>query len=1194
MPPPPRDPTTEAARLAAVLQEIWATGSKNQVMYASMVDSLKEMANPLGSAAKIMHDMKESVMDITEEIDDGIESYKALNRLSRQFGRLSGDSAKANADTVKALEEMKRGYEKILEFKRGDAKATADITALLGKVQAALNAAGTAGADLSAELSDIRQTVIDIGEAARNIEFSKPISKVGMLGESIGTALKGLKQLDDYGFKGFFGKIEAMRNRLSSLKEEARKGNETRLNEMVRKGQGKFFGNQEDVKNLMSWEKDKRNQGVQSLAKKFSDLSDPKEKGEMLRMMSGRTGFGGAFDRFLTGRALSAAGGGAPMGMVGKAGFMLMGAGGGSVLGGALSKLSGPLQAITAVLQFLQMGADKNKDIYSALGKGGLISGDQSVRDAYQGWGSRLTPSANPFSSFQGGTAAFYGMDFSKSLDVMKEVVESGQNVAGLHKNRSVDDVLRGGRATDIYSGVMRNAAIFGKPIGLSETESAQTTMKFMHDFNLSMGEIEDMFVHITSATKVAGLTTTKYLNLIDSVTGQFDKMNKSLGFTAALLVTLGRNAKYTAEDLQGMVKGLMGERKDLVLSAFAYQQMGGAGTANLDRAQQAKATRSASEVEKRLNVKNAEGMTELELRRAIPANDKDATALVERYIAERSVARAGKGRDALGRAAVDMTAGAGPEREIVKNLAMIETTFQQAGGSIMDLLGGSKEAESRKYQMMASPLVAELSKVLGTDIQSTMKYMGGALTQIADEMQVAAGEGPEAREAQGKLGLTEDQIAALKEQTRGGKKAEQTDVFRMFIKESGIAGMATIITEQMRKDADDKAQQNQRFITGPMDYLKRVLTAMADNVAFIAQTLFDFVNWSMFGETEQEIREKNKESAKGFENNGQTQARLESNVATLQKFASPEDRKRIEAMPEATLEQQKAKKKALAAQSLMERYARAGKEVGGVFFDPENRDKISNDTREGIKGFLESTNDFAELIEKRYKENKEAMQGKGTKEAVARWAKWKERLDTIQAMPAGVDKDKQMKDFQASAEAANVADVKSRTATTLQTKMKSGQTMQQALEYGSGDARGIASVAGQINAAAAEVAERNKNAAQASPITQGAASGQRVAEVQRQVDTSAASQPKAPPTATTTSGVGAPGAGGAAGANAAAQAAAAKQDDKKPVVVEVKGGDNITIGTKAAGGSNAVSKLTTDSGEKAKDVGSDPVKVGG
>ena len=58
-------------------------------------------------------------------------------------------------------------------------------------------------------------------------------------------------------------------------------------------------------------------------------------------------------------------------------------------------------------------------------------------------------------------------MNFEKAADAMKEIVESGQAVqtkyGAIHGGRNLDEVIRGGQATDVYSGVMRNAAMFGK-----------------------------------------------------------------------------------------------------------------------------------------------------------------------------------------------------------------------------------------------------------------------------------------------------------------------------------------------------------------------------------------------------------------------------------------------------------------------------------------------------------------------------------------------------------------------------------------------------------------------------------------------------------------------------------------------------------------------------------------------------------
>lgn len=825
------------------------------------------MTDPIVEATRKWKDYASSVEETVDSTEDMLALQKQLTSQAIKLKRVQIDDLKNTESMTKALKAMAEGYAKLSNSPLVSKKQQDDALARLGKVNALI---GKMGGTIDASLvSEFEAFVGGIKEAQRELEkldFAKPISGMDRLGKAFDGMVKGLTVLDNHGFKGMFGRIQTMRNNISKMQEDFEKMGKQKTENLVKRGVIS-----QSMADQMADPRTRR-AGVGQLASSYAASGD---QAGMLRMLSGKTGMVGGMDRWLIKRALGAAAGGGG-GVMGRIGGSLLGAGGGSVMGGMgamAMRAAGPISAITAVLELLQQGTDRNKSVYEKLGKGGLV-GSGSTKDAYQEWNNSLTSKGTGFGS---GTGTFYGINFEKALDIMKEVVESGQTIGGMSKGRNIDQVIGGGRATDVYSGVMRNAAIFGKSSGMGETEAAQNTMKFMHEFNLSMGEVEDMFINIGKATKVTGISTTKYLNLIDGITGQFDKMNKSLNYTVGLLNTLGRNAKYTAEDIQGMVKGLMGEKKDLTLSTFAYQQMGGEGRKNYANALQGTADKTANEVAKALGISPEEAakLNDNDLLNSVKPGEKDQQALVNRYIQERLRARATKANvnNPLGMASVDMNLGENAQASVVKNLSLLQTTMRESGGGgLLNLMGNSKGAMSAKSNLASSPVLAEMSKVLGVDAPSALRYMDKAMNQMSGQFNVASGTGEEAALAQQKLGLSPAQVAALQEQTKGGVSAEKTQVFKDWFEHSGIAGMGEVITEEMRTEAKDKAEENQRFITGPMDYIKKALAALVDNLIKLLTTIVNWANFSMF-ETDAAKQAKNEESARGFANNGTTLA---------------------------------------------------------------------------------------------------------------------------------------------------------------------------------------------------------------------------------------------------------------------------------------------------------------------------------
>lgn len=863
-------------RLSEALRDLNTVLSSLDARVEAVGTNIGAMTDPIVEATRKWKEYASSVEETVDSTEDMLALQKQLTSQALKLKRVQVDDLKNTESMKKALEAMKEGYQKLANSPLVSKKQQDDALARLGKVDALIGKmGGTIDDSLVAEFAAFVGGIKEAQRELEKLDFAKPISGVDKLGRAFDGMIKGLTVLDNHGFKGMFGRIQTMRSSIAKMQEDFEKMGKQKVENLVKRGVIS-----QSMADQMADHRTRR-AGVGQLASSYAASGD---QAGMLRMLSGKTGMVGGVDRWLTRRALgsAAAGGG---GLVGRIGGSLMGAGGGSVMSGMgamAMRAAGPLSAISAVLELLQQGTDRNKSIYEKLGRGGLV-GSGSTRDAYQEWSGALTSKGTGFGS---GTGTFYGINFEKALDVMKEVVESGQTIGGMSKGRNIDQVIGGGRATDVYSGVMRNAAIFGKASGMGETEAAQNSMKFMHEFNLSMGEVEDMFINIGKATKVTGISTTKYLNLIDGITGQFDKMNKSLNYTVGLLNTLGRNAKYTAEDIQGMVKGMMGEKKDLTLSTFAYQQMGGEGRKNYANALQGTADKTANEVAKALGISPEEAakLNDNDLLNAVKPGEKDQQALVNRYIQERLRARATKANinNPLGMASVDMNLGDNAQASMVKNLSLLQTTMKESGGGgLLNLMGNSKSAMSAKSNLASSPVLAEMSKVLGVDAPSALRYMDKAMNQMSGQFNVASGTDDEALLAQQKLGLSPAQITALQEQTKGGISADKTQVFKDWFEHSGIAGMGEVITEEMRTEAKDKAEENQRFITGPMDYIKKALAALVDNMIKMLTTLVNWANFSMF-ETDAAKQAKNEESAKGFLNNGVTLAGAQQGASIM------------------------------------------------------------------------------------------------------------------------------------------------------------------------------------------------------------------------------------------------------------------------------------------------------------------------
>jgi hypothetical protein len=286
----------------------------------------------------------------------------------------------------------------------------------------------------------------------------------------------------------------------------------------------------------------------------------------------------GFIDKFLSGQAHKAIARGAAkgeLGMVGGMGAKLLNLGGGSVLSGVGSlmesgavgggagmmqlagKLAVPLAILGAVKDVFDKTAQMNSDVEKGLGGAGIFGGGgtgfrnlQSVRD-------NLTP---------GGSDRFYSglnVTYERQLNVAKAMAASGVNVGELAQQG-------GGGA---IRGIAHTAFVGARLAGMDETAGTQQIMKLLQQYHETIKGTDVFFDKLNKDTRAAGLTTSKYLQIIDEVTAGFDHMARSLDDVTSIMRVLGSSGTQNAEMMKGSMTHLMGpENRGIEKSAFLAQ----------------------------------------------------------------------------------------------------------------------------------------------------------------------------------------------------------------------------------------------------------------------------------------------------------------------------------------------------------------------------------------------------------------------------------------------------------------------------------------------------------------------------------------------------------------------------------------------------------------------------------------------
>jgi hypothetical protein len=287
-------------------------------------------------------------------------------------------------------------------------------------------------------------------------------------------------------------------------------------------------------------------------------------------------------ERALRARIAAQTGGaeGAP-GMMGKGLVGLQEMGGGSVMGGAaeggmgaIAALAGPLAVVaaikTAVEGFIDTAAKTNQAIEKGMG-GALFTPGMTGGQALKTVRDNLT--ANIFNA--------YGQNLERNLAIAQAMQEQGLDITEVARDTIRGRTLAGGGAPDTGAGFLgggfgefqRNAMVAGRALGLTDVQTVTRMTKMLHEMRQTFESTHDFLEQVNTSARAAGISTTKYLSIIDELTAQFDKLNKSFNETVNLVNALGASGTVTAENLADMANALTGagEQKTVTQSAAGF-----------------------------------------------------------------------------------------------------------------------------------------------------------------------------------------------------------------------------------------------------------------------------------------------------------------------------------------------------------------------------------------------------------------------------------------------------------------------------------------------------------------------------------------------------------------------------------------------------------------------------------------------
>jgi hypothetical protein len=339
---------------------------------------------------------------------------------------------------------------------------------------------------------------------------------------------------------------------------------------------------------------------------------------------------------------------------------------------------------------------------------------------------------------------------------------------------------------------------------GLSGEEGTANLIKLLQEYRETVASSEDFMGQLNKDTQAAGISTTKYLKIIDEVSSHFDRMSKSLEEVTGVMRELSRYGEVSSESLRDMMESFAtAQDKPSLgnLSAAIYSQM--------VAPKQLTATAIGTE---RAVVQNAVDAANAEIGRAHLAGDQidvlgpdmsEAIAAGDIDKAQRLVAE--KRQEAMNikdRARQQQVIDAlGKVEDQLLHLSTIQgDAFERAGGQA---LYGADPAQ------LAHEAFANLNEVMGKAGATITDLMTGRLTgvQMAQIMQESAMLGIDPMKLRRML-LQEAQnrVREALTESPAGKKRD----YRILVKEiaDGLTRkqwLATLGRHGFEKYADDQ-----------------------------------------------------------------------------------------------------------------------------------------------------------------------------------------------------------------------------------------------------------------------------------------------------------------------------------------------------------------------------------------------------
>ncbi len=576
--PPSNDDLNDSAQnLKSVLGDLTAAINQFPSATKEMSKAMKEVTSDFKTSLELVDDLEEKIKLIAQTtrtirkgIIDSKDAKKSLEYLQEiidaqeMIQKKLVKGSKAYSDSLKITKEIQAHMEKIKseterveknfnDLRKEGEKYEDTLNRILAGPMKELNKAlMVAESDTAKMVKNFR--TMSVGHLTRQMQGISKVYETMGIGKGHAAKVEKYAKFAEIPYK----MQQAQAARLGANKEAW----EEKRTAALKAVQAEYGGSMADPKLQQILAK---RMGVKGLGK--ADLAALAGEGEMTGTVAGLathgTGAGGVMSKVATTMENS-------MGSLGE------------VIGGLAPLLAAVEEGLGFLVAAFDSYVKQNKTIEAGLAAGGLFGAKVGPGGAFGGAREALVPN-----ELRMGVYSDLGITFERNLKIAQTMAESGANIAqmiDMGRNRLMTGE-RGPRSAGGEFGpggfgeIQRAVVGAGRLAGMTDAQGVQQILKMLEQYQETLEQSEDFFIKLRKDTAAAGISASKYISILDEVLGRFDRMNKSLDQSVAVLGELSKTGRLSSEDLRQYFDFLSGgagakERTGSATQMFLYGQM--------------------------------------------------------------------------------------------------------------------------------------------------------------------------------------------------------------------------------------------------------------------------------------------------------------------------------------------------------------------------------------------------------------------------------------------------------------------------------------------------------------------------------------------------------------------------------------------------------------------------------------------